>query len=119
LLLVRNLFLLATFYLFYRVDDSLESLGIVHGQVGEYLAVQTDILGTELTHELGIGDAVLACSRIDTLNPQGAEVALLVLAVAIGVGETFLVGVLCNCPNVLAGQEITAGSLENLLAACP
>ena len=49
---------------------------------------------------------MLAGGGVDTLDPQGAEFALLGLAVAIGVGETFLVGVLCNCPDILAGRKL-------------
>ena len=62
---------------------------------------------------------MLAGGGIDTLDPQGAEFAFLGLSVAVCIGETFLVSVLCNCPDILAGEEITAGSGENLLAACP
>ena len=45
--------------------------------------------------------------------------ALLGLAVTVSIGQTFLVGVLGYGPNVLPGEEVTAGSLENLLAASP
>ena len=101
--MVRNFFLLPTlFYLFYRIDDSLERLRVVHCEVGENLAVETDVLCTELAHELGIGHSVLTCGSVDTLDPKGAEVALLGLAVTIGVRETFLVGVLCYCPDILS-----------------
>ena len=105
--------------LFYRVDDSFESLRIVHGEIGENLAVEADVLSIELAHELRVGHTVLTCSSIDTLDPECAEVALLGPAVTVSIGETFLVGVLGYGPNVLSCEEITAGSLENLLAACP
>ena len=105
--------------LLYRFHDSLESLRIVHGKVGENFAVETDVLLGETSHELGVGETVLTGGSVDTLDPQGTELALLGLAVAVGVSETFLVGVLCNCPDILAGQEIAAGSGKNLLAACP
>ena len=38
--------------LFYGVYNCLESLRIIHGEVCENLAVQTDILLCEFTHEL-------------------------------------------------------------------
>ena len=75
--------------LFDGIDDGLKRLGIVHGEVGENLTVETDILLGEFAHELGIGDPVLARGGVDPLNPKGAEVALLGLAVAIGVSQTF------------------------------
>ena len=117
--MLRTRFFQLTTNLFYRVDDSLESGGIVHREVGEDFAVETDVLLGEAAHELGISEAVLTCGSVDTLDPEGAELSLLGLAVTVSIGETFLVGVLCYRPNVLPGKEITAGSLKNLLAACP
>ena len=70
-------------------------------------------------HELRVGDAVLTGSGVDSLDPESAEVTLLGLAVTVSVGETFLVSVLRYSPDILSGEEITAGSLENLLAASP
>ena len=105
--------------LFYRIYDRLERLRVVHREVGENLAVETDVLLGELAHELRVRDAVLTGSGVDSLDPEGTESTLLGLAVTIGVGETFLVGVLRYSPDILSGEEITAGSLENLLAASP
>jgi len=105
--------------LFDGIDDGLKRLGIVHGEVGENLTVETDILLGEFAHELGIGDPVLTRGGVDPLDPKGAEVALLGLAVAIGVSQTFLVSVLRYGPDVPSGEEISAGSLKNLLAASP
>ena len=102
-----------------RLDDGFERLGVIHGEVGENLAVETDILLRELAHELGIGDTVLTRGGVDPLDPEGAEIALLGLAVTVGVSQTFLVSVLCYGPDIPSGEEISAGSLENLLAASP
>ena len=114
-----NSFRLTSHFLLHGIDDGFERLRVVHREVGEDLAVQTDVLLCELAHELGIGDTVLACGSVDPLDPKGAEIALLGLAVTISVGQTFLVGVLCYGPDILSGEEITASSLENLLAASP
>ena len=105
--------------LFDGIDDSLKRLGIVHGEVSENLAVETDVLLGELAHELGIGDPILTRGGVDPLDPKGAEVTLLGLAVAVGVSQTFLISVLSYGPDILSGEEISAGSLENLLAASP
>ena len=105
--------------LFNRIDDCFERLRVVHGEVGENLAVETDVLLSELAHELRVGDAVLTGSGVDSLDPESAEATLLGLAVTVSVGETFLVSVLRYSPDILSGEEITAGSLENLLAAGP
>ena len=101
------------------LHNSLKSLRIVHSEVGQHFAVEADVLLGQAAHQLGIAEAVLTGSGIDALDPQGAEFALLGLAVTVGVGETFFVGVLGYCPDVLAGQEVAAGFAENLLAACP
>ena len=117
--MLRTRFFQLTTNLFYRVYDSLESGGIVHREVSENLAVQADVLLGETTHELGIGEAVLTCGSVDTLDPEGAELSLLGFTVTVSIGETFLIGVLCYRPNIPAGQEIAASLLENLLAARP
>ena len=60
---------------------------------------------------------MLACSSIDTGDPKGAEVALFGLAVAVCIGETFLIGVLCYRPDILPGKEVTAGLFQDFFAA--
>ena len=105
--------------LFYRIDDSLKCLRIVHGKVCENLTVQTNVLLSDASHELRISHTVLTCGSVDSLDPECAECTLLVLTVTVCIGKTLLIGVLCYRPYVLSSEEITAGSLKNLLAACP
>ena len=92
--------------LFYFLYNGLESGGIVHGEVGKDLAVDFDTVLMESAHKLRVGKAFQAGSSIDTLNPEGAEVALLIAAVAIGVGQTFFPSVLGNGPYVFAGAKV-------------
>ena len=96
--------------------DSLESLGVVDSEVSEHLAVDFDAGLVQQTHQLAIAEALHAGSGIDTLNPKGAEVALLGATVAEGVGETLLPSVLGNGPYVLAGTEVTSGQTQNFLS---
>ena len=105
--------------LLYRVDDRLECLRIIHGKVRQHFAVETDVLLGEFTHKLRIREAVLTCGSVDSLDPESAEIALLGPAVTVCVGETLLIGVLRNRPNIPSRQEVTTGSLEDLLAARP
>ena len=105
--------------LLYGVDDCLECLRIIHGKVCQHFTVETDVLLGKFTHKLRISDTVLTCGGIDSLDPKGAEVALLGPAVTVCVGETLLVGVLRNRPNIPSRQEVSTGSLEDLLAARP
>ena len=95
--------------LFYARYDCLERLGIVHCQVGQDLAVDFNAGFVKFTHQLRVGKALQACSRIDSLNPQGAEVAFLVATVTIGIGQTFFPSVLGYGPHIFACSKIAAG----------
>ena len=84
--------------------------------IRDSLTVDLDASLVESTHELGVAHTFKTCSGIDTLNPECAEIALLVAAIAEGIGKTLLPSVLGNGPNVLAGTIVTAGKLEDSLA---
>jgi hypothetical protein len=75
--------------LFHFVNNSLEAFGVAEGDLGKGLTVQGDLVGLQLVHEHAVGKAVLADCGVDTLDPQGAEVALLDLAAAVGVVVAF------------------------------
>lgn len=98
--------------------DGLESGGIVEGEIGEDLAVDLDAGLVDETHELGVAEVFEASGSVDTLNPESAEVALLILAVAIGVGQTLFPGVLGNGPYVAAAAEVAAGEFEDFFTTC-
>lgn len=106
---------LCVFHLF---NDCGESLRVVEGEVGEDFAVDFDTALVDKAHELGVAEVVHAGGGVDTLDPEGTEVALLVLAVAVGVGETFFPGVLGDGPHVAAATEIAAGEFQDFLAFC-
>lgn len=67
-------------------------------------------------HQLGIREIFHAGCGVDTLNPESAEIALFLLAVAIGVGETFFPGVLRYGPHVAAAAVISAGQFKYFLS---
>ena len=92
---------------------------IIHSKVCKHFAVQTDVLFSELAHELGVSHAILTCSGIDSLDPECTEITFLGLTVTVSISESFLIGVLCYRPDILSGKEITAGLLKDFLAACP
>ena len=104
--------------LLHLFHNSLEGFGIVHGEVGEHLAVDLDTGLGELAHQDTVAHTLHTSGSIDTLDPQAAEVALLVATITVGIGQTFLPGILCYCPNILAGSEIAAGKLQNSLTLC-
>ena len=99
------------------VDDGLESLGIVEGEVGEDLAVHLDTSLRQLVDELAVVHAVFAHGSVDTDNPQAAEFAFLVSSVAISVGLTLFVRVLRHSPDVLSRAELTFGLLQDFLSS--
>ena len=99
------------------VADSLEGSGVVHCEVSEHLAVDLDTSLMDEAHELGVGKILKACGSVDTLNPEGTEVTLLVLAVTVSVGETLFPCVLCYGPHVAAASEVTTGKFEDFFAA--
>src|SRR5262249_47190084 len=71
-------------------DQLAERLGIVEGERGEDLAIDLDRRGLQTGDQPAVGHAVLARGRVDADDPEIAERALALLAVAVGVGEPAL-----------------------------
>ena len=90
------------------LNDGLESLGVVHGKVGENFAVDLDTGLVNHTHQLAVRQVLHACGSVDALNPQRAEVAFLLLTVGVSIGETLLPSVLGYGPDVLASAKVTS-----------
>src|SRR5207302_6439641 len=57
---------------------------------GQYLAVDVDTGQLHTVHELRVGKPMFPNTGVDPLDPQAAEVTLLVAAVAIGVAQRLL-----------------------------
>ena len=57
---------------------------IVDRQIGEDLAVQFDVGLLQAVDELAVAEAVQLGGSADAHNPDGAELALLLLAAAVG-----------------------------------
>lgn len=95
--------------LLHLVHDGLESLGVIHSQVGEHLAVNLDTCLVEQTHQLAVAQTFEASGSVDTLNPESAESTLLVTTIAESIGETLLPSVLGNGPHILASTKVTSG----------
>ena len=98
-------------------NNSLECGGIVQCKVGEDFAVDFDTCLVDEAHELGVRKILKTGCSVDTLDPQRAEVTLLVLAVTVGIGKTFFPSVLGYGPHVAAATEVSAGKFQNFLAA--
>lgn len=91
---------------------------MVNSEVSENLAVDLDTLLVDETDELAVRETLETGSRIDTLNPEGAESALLILAIPVSIGLTLLPGVLGYSPDVLTTAEVALSEFEDSFAPC-
>lgn len=98
--------------------DGFERLGMIQGEISQNLAVEFDAAFIQLAHEHRIRHSILTSTRVNPLNPQRAELALFVAAVAIGVRKALFDRVFGNRPNVFATSERTFGEFEDLFASC-
>src|SRR6187402_3342447 len=98
-----------------QVGQLLEGRRIMHGQVGQNLAVQIDARILQSAHEARIGGAVVAAGSIDALNPQATKVALAQLAASVGVNPALVEAMQSLLKAVLAAAVKTLGLLDNSL----
>ena len=116
MILIFYFLFLIFYFLFHLRHDSLKRFGVIHGEVGENLTVDFDAGLVEITHQNAVAEAFDASGGIDTLDPQGAEIAFLVPTVTESIGETLFPSVLGYGPNILAGTKVTASQLQNSFA---
>ena len=96
------------------LDQRLEGVGLAHREIGEHLAVDLDARLVQAGDEPAIGQAEGAGRRIDPLDPQGAEIALALAAVAIGILAGLLDRLHGGAKHVLAPAIIALGLLDDL-----
>src|SRR5580693_3158630 len=96
-------------------DDRLEGRRLVDGEVGQNLAVDHDAGLVEARDEAAVIEPERAHRRIEALDPQRPEGALLPLAVAEGVLVCLLDRLLGDADRILAPAVIALGGLEDLL----
>ena len=97
------------------IGQRLETGGVRDGEIGQNLAVDVDPGLVETVDKSAVGQAVLAHGGIDALDPEGAEGALLTLAVAILILQRLLDGLLGDADRVLAAAIVALGGLQNFL----
>lgn len=100
-----------------RLYDCRESLRVVHSEVCQHLAVETDIFSAQRVDQLGVGRTIEACTCIDTSDPQAAECAFFSLAVAISEHHTSLEGIFGYRVDFATGTKIAACGFENFFPA--
>src|SRR5690606_18897374 len=95
-------------------DQSLEGLGLMDGEIGEHLAVHLDASLGEAVDKSRIGQAVLADTGVDTLDPERTEIALPRAAVAIGILAGLLHRLIGDAEGILAAAIIAFCLLDDL-----
>jgi hypothetical protein len=67
------------------LDQGIKGHLVADGDVGQHLAVEFDVRGLEAFDEAAVADAGVAAGRVEADDPQAADLALLLLAIAVGV----------------------------------
>jgi hypothetical protein len=99
------------------IHQSLEGLGLVHGEIGEDLAVDLDPGPDEPADKSAVGEAIKPAGRVDALDPEGAEIPLLLFAADIIVLQRAVDRGVGRGDRVLAAAVEALGLLEDALAA--
>src|SRR5690606_23792771 len=89
--------------------------GVVHGDVGQHLAVEGDAGLHQAIHEAAVADAVGARRRVDAGDPQRTEIALLLLAADVGVLQRLRDRLLGDAEDLATGVVVALGLLQDLL----
>src|SRR5690606_11216856 len=90
---------------------------VVHGDVRQHLAVQGDAGLGQPVHETAVAQPVGAGGGIDARDPQAAEIALLLLAVDVGVLLGLDDRLLGDAEDLAPGVVVALGTGEDLLVA--
>ena len=85
---------------------------VLIGDLGEDLAVELDARKFQAMHEPAVRELVHAGGSVDTLDPQGADVALLVATVTVGILPRVLDLLLHAPEGARAGAIIPLGALD-------
>jgi hypothetical protein len=91
----------------------------VHGDVREHLAVDLDAGLVQTVDDAAVRQPIQARRGIDTRDPQGAEFALVLPPVAVGVLSGLDDGLLGDAIDLAAGVVVTLRFAKNLLVTTP
>src|SRR5213080_2028515 len=98
-----------------EAGDLRERPGIVEGEGGKHLAVHLHPGSPQARHEPAVRHPVGARGRVDAHDPERPEVALALLAVAVGVGEAALDGLAGLAIGLAAAPDVALRQLHRLL----
>src|SRR5271155_3980024 len=89
----------------------------MHGEVGQDFPVDLDAGLSEAADKSAVGQVIETASRIDPLDPESAEIPLLLLAADVVVLQRAVDGRIGRRDRVLAAAVEAFGLLEDALAA--
>src|SRR5690606_11214883 len=96
-------------------DQSAERFGLGDREIAQHLTVDCNLGLDEAVNKATIGQTVFTDGSVDTLDPQSAEIALLVTTVAIRILIGLFDGLLSNTDRRLTTAIIALGGLQDLL----
>ena len=97
------------------LDNGLERCGLVDGEIRQHLAIDHEAGLRKAVNKSTVGEAKRAHGRVQALDPQGAEGALLALSVAVGVLRRLIHRLLGDADGILAAAVKALGGLEDFL----
>ena len=94
-------------------------MGLIHSEFGQHFAVNSSAVVLEAGHELGIGEAFGASGVVDAGNPERAQVAFAVAAIAVGIAQGFDDALFGEAEAAGAVMLHAFGSVQNFLVFGP
>jgi len=104
--------------LFDAFANSSEGFWIADGEFGENFAVKFDTFGLHAVDQLAVADTVLAGSVINASDPEGAQIAFAIAAIAVGITKGFDNTLLRQAEATGAIMLHTLSSLKGLFVLC-
>ena len=95
--------------LFNPFDQGGKCVGVGYGQIGQYFAVDINAIALQARHKSAVSQSVLPGCGVDSGNPQCSEVSFLLPAVAIGVLQGAIYGIVGCSEQFAAPSPIAFG----------
>src|SRR5215472_8914414 len=98
-------------------DQRRKPRGVVNRDIGQHLAIQLHSRLLQAADELVVAEPLRAGGGADAHDPDGAKLALLLLAASVGKLQSALDGLFCRTIQLGFCEEIPASPLQYLFAA--
>lgn len=94
---------LVNYNLFYAFANCSEGFWITDGEFGKNFAVEFNTLAFHTIDELAVANTIFASGVINARNPESAQIAFAITAIAIGIAKGF--------NDALFGEAETTGAV--------